>query len=454
MRRQNNLTFIRFWTIWIGVPMLAVAVGGIEPQLSMGSSITYEKTFKTATNHVNRFAIASSTEQLSLEAFYDATDGDTWATNTGWKRASDLNDWFGITATSSTIVTAITSDMAGNGLAGSIPTDIGALADLTYFNVAQNSIGGTIPTEFGQLTNLRYLALAINRIHGTIPAEIGALVQLTVLSLRTNCLTGTLPEELTSLTDLVDFHVYVNSLTGTIAGVLSPMTILTQVNVYFNFFSDSGPAFPSANIFEYDPQNSEEYLGLRTLYDATDGDNWVNNSNWNVAADLDTWFAITAASSTSVTRIGDDMRSNRLAGTIPDDVSKLTALEYASFTTNSLTGTISTSFASSTSLTELSFGDNSLTGSIPAEVTLYTLMRDFSVRDNSLTGTVPAEIGAMTDLTLLYIYGNSLSGIAQHSRHYMPHLNILSYHVISCHIVSWTCRHIYQRFTVSVKMCE
>jgi hypothetical protein len=219
------------------------------------------------------------------------------------------------------------------------------------------------------------------------------------------------------------------------------MTSLTQIKVYFNFFSDSRPAFPSASIVEYDPQNSEEYLGLRALYYATDGDNWVNNSNWNVAVDLDTWFAITAVG-TTVTRIGNDMRSNRLAGTIPDDVSKLTALEYASFTTNSLTGTITTSFASSNSLTELSFGDNSLTGSIPAEVTRYTLMRDFSVRDNSLTGTVPPGIGAMTDLTLLHIYGNSLSGIAQHSRHYMPHHNILSNHVISCHIISWTCRHI------------
>jgi hypothetical protein len=453
MRRQNNFTFVRFWTIWIGVPMLAVAVGVMEPNLSMGSSISYEKTVTTATNHVNNFAITSSTAQLSLEAFYDATEGDTWATNTGWKTASDLNVWFGITATSSTIVTAITSDMDGNSLAGSIPTDIGALTDLTYFYVAQNSIGGTIPTEFGQLTNLRYLALAINRIHGTIPAEIGALAQLTVLSLRTNCLTGTLPAELTSLTDLLDFHVYVNSLTGTIAGVLSPLTTLTQISVYFNFFSDSEPAL-SANIFEYDPQNSEEYLGLRALYYGTDGDNWVDKSNWNAANDLNTWFAITAASSTSVTRIGDDMRSNSLSGTIPDDVSKLTALEYASFTTNSLTGTIATSFASSSSLTELSFGDNSLTGSIPAEVTLYSLMRDFSVRDNSLTGTVPPGIGAMTDLTLLYIYGNSLTGMAQHSRHYMSHHNILSYHVKLCHIVTQICRHIYQRFTISVMMCE
>jgi Leucine-rich repeat (LRR) protein len=422
--------------------MLAMAVGTMEPNLSLGSSISYEKTATTATNHVKNFA-TSSTAQLALEAFYDATDGDTWATNTNWKIAADLNDWFGITATSSTIVTAITSDMHRNCLAGSIPTDIGALTDLTYFSVFQNSIGGTIPTEFGQLPNLQYLSCALNRIHGTMPTEIGALVQLTVLSLRGNCLTGTLPAELTSLTDLVDFHVYVNSLSGTIAGVLSPLTTLNDIRVYFNFFSDSGPAFPSASLFKYDPQNSEEYLGLRALYYATDGDNWVDNTNWNVADDLNTWFAITATSSTSVIRIDDAMRSNSLAGTIPDDVSKLTALEYASFTTNSLTGTMSTSFASSTSLTELSFGDNSLTGSIPAEVTLYTLMQDFSVRDNSLTGSLPSEIGAMTDLTLLYVYGNSLSGIAEHSRHHMPYHNILSYHVISCHIITQAYRYIY-----------
>jgi hypothetical protein len=58
----------------------------------------------------------SSSEQIALEAFYDATNGPSWKTNTGWKAGSNLNDWFGVTATSSTVVTAVV--LASNNLAG------------------------------------------------------------------------------------------------------------------------------------------------------------------------------------------------------------------------------------------------------------------------------------------------------------------------------------------------
>jgi hypothetical protein len=57
-----------------------------------------------------------SQEQLALEHLYDATNGDSWSSNTGWKTDSDLNNWFGVTATSSTVVTAVV--LSGNNLAG------------------------------------------------------------------------------------------------------------------------------------------------------------------------------------------------------------------------------------------------------------------------------------------------------------------------------------------------
>jgi hypothetical protein len=57
-----------------------------------------------------------SQEQLALETFYDATNGDSWTSNTGWKTESDLNGWFGVTATSSTVVTAV--GLGSNNLAG------------------------------------------------------------------------------------------------------------------------------------------------------------------------------------------------------------------------------------------------------------------------------------------------------------------------------------------------
>jgi hypothetical protein len=205
-------------------------------------------------------------------------------------------------------------------------------------------------------------------------------------------------------------HIYVNSLTGALPNDLSTVTKLKNLKVYLNFFSGGEPSFPSVTTFEYAPQNSDEYLGLRALYYATNGDSWSNNGNWNIEDNLNTWYGITASAGTTVSEINNDMRDNNLVGTIPPEVSKLTNLQYASFFDNSLSGTLPVAFASIAILTELSFGRNSLTGSISSEVSLYTAMKDLSIRDNSLTGDIPASFGTLTALTLFHVYGNSITG--------------------------------------------
>jgi hypothetical protein len=68
------------------------------------------------------FHSQSSSEQTALEEFYDATNGDSWTSSTGWNTDSDLNNWFGVTATSSTVVTYISLNI--NNLAGEVfPSD-------------------------------------------------------------------------------------------------------------------------------------------------------------------------------------------------------------------------------------------------------------------------------------------------------------------------------------------
>jgi hypothetical protein len=68
------------------------------------------------------FHSQNSSERIALESLYDATDGDSWTDHTGWNATSDLNDWFGVTATSSTVVTCIT--LNANNLAGeSFPSE-------------------------------------------------------------------------------------------------------------------------------------------------------------------------------------------------------------------------------------------------------------------------------------------------------------------------------------------
>jgi hypothetical protein len=60
-----------------------------------------------------------SQEQLALQRLYDATNGDSWTRNSDWKTASDLNNWVGVTAINSTVVTIVelnTNNLAGGSL--------------------------------------------------------------------------------------------------------------------------------------------------------------------------------------------------------------------------------------------------------------------------------------------------------------------------------------------------
>ena len=58
---------------------------------------------------------------------------------------------------------------------------------------------GTIPAELGSLANLQGLSLSGNQLTGTIPAELGGLTNLQRLSLSGNQLTGTVPAQLVKI---------------------------------------------------------------------------------------------------------------------------------------------------------------------------------------------------------------------------------------------------------------
>ena len=106
--------------------------------------------------------------------------------------------------------------LAGSGLSGSLPAELGELSGLTRVRLLYNELGGSIPAELGQLTNLIVLNLKGNNLTGEIPAELGQLTNLIVLNLRGNNLTGEIPAELGQLSSLKELYLRGNQLTGCI----------------------------------------------------------------------------------------------------------------------------------------------------------------------------------------------------------------------------------------------
>ena len=93
----------------------------------------------------NSGLIADCEALLDAKATLDPGNVLDWNVNT------PITDWEGISVSHGR-VTGLTTN--GKGLAGSIPSELGNLTDLTILNLSGNKLGGPIPAELGDLTNL------------------------------------------------------------------------------------------------------------------------------------------------------------------------------------------------------------------------------------------------------------------------------------------------------------
>ena len=115
------------------------------------------------------------------------------------------------------LTTAVTIVLHSNGITGTVPTELGLLANVHHLDLASNLLGEAIPFEIGNMVQLRKshrlihnyqsihtdlislyyhvgnLDLGVNAFRGAIPPQVAALPHLEQLRLRENRLTGTIP---------------------------------------------------------------------------------------------------------------------------------------------------------------------------------------------------------------------------------------------------------------------
>ena len=206
-------------------------------------SVTLSDTPKpTATPTVTTTTVCTdaASDKAALTAFYNATGGANWTVKTNWLSAEPLGAWHGVTTDDSGCVTGLI--LKHNELSGSIPTELGSLANLTTLNLSRdNQLTGSIPTELGNLVNLTTLRLSHNQLTGSIPTELGSLVNLTTLHLGGNQLSGSIPTELGSLVNLTTLHLGDNQLTASIPTELGSLANLTWLYLHTNQLSGSIP---------------------------------------------------------------------------------------------------------------------------------------------------------------------------------------------------------------------
>jgi len=190
--------------------------------------------------------------------------------------------------------------------------------------------------------------------------------------------------------------------TGTVTGVgLGETTIAATV----------ATASGSATILVGDVDNSQspDRKILETLYQATEGESWVNQDRWLTSAPLDDWYGVDTDSEGYVTEL--ILSNNNLRGVIPSELGKLLRLERMELHGNSLTGPIPQEFGTLSQLEDLILERNLLTGSLPSELGNLSQLENLSLVENRFTGSIPPELSNLSQLKNLSLSVNELTGV-------------------------------------------
>ncbi|XP_065036742.1 receptor-like protein EIX1 [Musa acuminata AAA Group] len=271
---------------------------------------------------------------------------------------------------------------------------------LELLDLSNNSFSGTISlTIIMNMPNLLYLSLSENNLSDEIPFSVCQLWTLEALDLSKNMLSGELPNcwNNSSRIDVMDFSS--NNISGVIPESICSISTLRSLHLSNNSLSGELP------------------LSLKDCKEL------LLDAGHN---DLKEFLKL---------------RSNMLAGDIPPNLSRLSALQMLDLANNELSGNIPRSFGNFTamkvigrfpSLIAYAIEDNNLSGGVPEELTnlLFSLnlsgnhfteeiienisklqqLESLDLSRNNFSGTIPSSLVALTSLAHLNLSYNNLSG--------------------------------------------
>ena len=340
---------------------------------------------------------ADNPDRQVLVAFYNATGGPGWDNDRNWNGVSAIGTWYGVTTNSAGFVTELS--LEDNDLTGTLPAQLGNLAQLERLVLDGNRLSGRIPPELGRLGRLTMLNLRGNQLDGSIPAELGALTSLDTLDLFSNDLSGTIPPELGNLISLTRLTVGWNELSGPIPPEMGRLVNATYMN--FSLNEHTGTIPPELGGLE-----SIELLSVSR-----------NNLTGTIPPEL--------GGLETLERLY--LYDNRLSGPIPPALGQLSRLDLLWIHMNELSGPMPDEFANLTALEVLRAYENRLSGEIPSSLRKLPL-RELWLHDNAFSGRLPTEIGEVGTLEYLTLDRNAeLSGLLPRSLLALDYLETLTF---------------------------
>ena len=318
-------------------------------------------------------------------------------------RLQDLSEW----------------TMTRNKLSGHVPSFVSKMASLRHLELSKNLFSGHLTYPFGGITEeetsagestgdytvspLRVLALDNNRFGGPIHA-LAPLILLEELYLNNNSLTGQIGERFMNASNLAIVDVSNNKLEGKIPDYFIQLPALGIVDLHSNAFSEKHPHGNSTALKYFDLHDNQITGALpRSI------GKHPNLAYYDVSRNSITSLPDTMGRLKNLQYLFLSHNPTLEAGPLPEWIMDLNVLNYLSLKNTARTGNLP-EWLGNMNLVLLDLELNRLNGTIPESMGRMTSAEYMFLNRNDLSGSVPSILGNLTDLVLLNLDHNDLSG--------------------------------------------
>jgi len=314
-------------------------------------------------------------QRYIMALFYFAMDGENWQQNQGWMSSQSECLWYGV-----------------KGNSDGCPEGCIKKSDLDYDMICRigmgfdNNLYGEIPSELGYLSEMRWFEIQDDYLFGTIPSTLGTgWTKLHTFLVSGNSLSGGFPRTFESNKMLGTIFMGHNQFGGTFPNVFTTLKNLKWLDVEDNGFVGDLPT------------EMGELKALRIL-------NIINN---NMTGNIpDTWD--------EKNLIEDfEISDNNFIGSLPANLGKAKFLKDFHASRNQLTGSIPASYFTLEYLQELYLDENNMVGGLPqTDEPFYNGLQELSIHSNSFSGHFPVKYfeNTLRISEVLSLHNNDLMG--------------------------------------------